>query len=212
VDLARPAPAVLQRRLQRIGRQADRPVLGLIGSIQHRYKGIATALEALGRIRGTLADFEFRVLGPGDPRPWQAMAARHQIAAQVRFCGVLPHGEAVLNWLDQIDVYLQPSLQESLGRALIEAMSRGCPALGSTTGGIPDLLQPECLHRPGDAGRLGELIIKATRDRAWQTTQARRNFEVAHDYARERLDEERNAFLRRFARHAATCESVLGAA
>jgi glycosyltransferase involved in cell wall biosynthesis len=208
VDLARPAPAVLERRLQGIGRRGEAPVLGLIGSIQHRYKGIATALEALARIRGRLTHFEFRVLGPGDPRPWQAMAARHQIGPQVRFCGVLPHGEPVMNWLDEVDLYLQPSYQESLGRALIEAMSRGCPALGSTTGGIPDLLQPECLHRPGDASRLSELILKAVADPAWRTAQARRNFEVAKDYARDRLDDRRDAFLRRFARQVAKQEGL----
>jgi glycosyltransferase involved in cell wall biosynthesis len=203
VDLVSPSVAVLSRRLERISRAEGRLVLGLIGSIQHKYKGVHTALEALGRIRDAYSDIEFRVLGPGDPRPWQEMAVRYRIGDRVRFCGVVPAGEPVMQWLDDIDIYLQPSFQESLGRALIEAMSRGCPAFGSTTGGIPDLLPSECLHRPGDARRLGELICAAARDPGWRAAQARRNFEVARHHGRDRLDGRRAAFLRRFAQSAA---------
>ena len=101
-------------------------------------------------------------------------------------------------WLDEIDLYLQPSFQESLGRALIEAMSRACPAIGSTIGGIPDLLAPECLHRPGDAIRLGELIMCAARDTEWQHDQARRNFGLAKSYGNDVLDGRREAFWRDF--------------
>ncbi len=212
VDLVSPSPAVLRRRLERIGRGDDRLIIGLIGSIQHKYKGIHTALEALGRIRGSCPDFEFRILGPGDPRPWQELAARHWIGDRVRFCGLLPAGEQVLAWLDDIDLYVQPSFQESLGRALIEAMSRGCPALGSTTGGIPNLLPAECLHRPGDARRLGELIRQAAQDAGWRAAMARRNFATAKEYGRDRLDERRAAFLGRFARSAAMPQPASDAA
>ena len=41
----------------------------------------------------------------------------------------------VYAWMDDLDVFLMPSLQETLGRALVEAMSRGCPALGSREDG-----------------------------------------------------------------------------
>ena len=204
--------ATLIRRLERIDRPKGRVVLGLIGSLQHRYKGVHTALEALARMGGALGDFEFRILGPGDPRPWQELAARHGLSERVRFCGILPNGEPVLQWLDEIDLYLQPSFQEGLGRALVEAMSRGCPALGSTAGGIPELLPTECLHRPGDARRLGQLIGHAARDPGWQAAQARRNFETAKDYGRDRLDGRRTAFLRRFARSAAMQQSASHAA
>lgn len=198
VDLPPPRVTVLHRRLERIRTHRGRLVLGLIGSIQHKYKGVHTALEALARVRDGLPDFELRVLGPGDPRPWQERAEGYGLDDQVRFCGVLPTGEPVLAWLDEIDLYLQPSFQESLGRALIEAMSRACPAIGSTTGGIPDLLAPGCLHQPGDATRLGELIMRAARDAAWQREQAQRNFELAQSYGNDVLDGRREAFWHDF--------------
>ena len=112
-----------------------------------------------------------------------------------------------MNWLDEVDLYLQPALSGKSRPSLIEAMSRVVQPRARYTGGIPDLLQPECLHRPGDAGRLSELILKAVADPAWRTAQARRNFEVAKDYARDRLDDRRDAFLRRFARQVAKQEA-----
>ncbi len=51
--------------------------------------------------------------------------------------------EDVFNWLETIDIYTQPSRQEGLPRALIEAMSRGLPAFGARTAGIPELLEKE---------------------------------------------------------------------
>jgi glycosyltransferase involved in cell wall biosynthesis len=142
-------------------------------------------------------------LGPGDPRLWQAKASRLGLASRIEFCGVVPSGVEVLSWLDTVDIYLQPSFQEGLPRALIEAMSRGCPAIGSTAGGIPELLSADCLHRPGDADGLGRLIVAGITDRAWQRAQATRNFAVAQDYAKDRLDAQRGAFWAAFARHAA---------
>jgi glycosyltransferase involved in cell wall biosynthesis len=153
-------------------------------------------------VRDQLPPFEFRVLGPGAARPWQREAARRGLDDRVRFCGILPSGPPVLAWLDEIDLYLQPSFQEGLPRALIEAMSRGCPALGSTAGGIPELLQASCLHHPGTAAELGRLILRAASAPDWQAVQAERNFTVAKRYTSDTLGPRRLAFWRGFADYA----------
>jgi glycosyltransferase involved in cell wall biosynthesis len=43
--------------------------------------------------------------------------------------------------MDRASIYVQPSLLEALGLALQEAMFRGCPCVGSTAGGIPELIE-----------------------------------------------------------------------
>jgi glycosyltransferase involved in cell wall biosynthesis len=201
VDVACPEPAVLEGRLLRILSSKRLLKIGLIGSIKHKYKGLGTAIEGLARVKDRLPEFEFRVLGQGNPRPWQRDAERHGLGDRLRFDGVLQSGQPVLDWLDRIDIYVQPSFQEGLPRALVEAMSRACPAIASTAGGIPELLPPDCLHPPGDAASFGKLILKAACDPAWQARQACRNFETAREYAREALDEQRTRFLRRVAAH-----------
>ncbi|MDD3519038.1 MAG: glycosyltransferase, partial [Chromatiales bacterium] len=117
VDLAPPRTDVLTARLARAC-ETDRKavVFGLIGTLKGRYKGIQTAIAALAQIRSWHPDCRLRILGSGDPEPWRRLAQGFGIADAVTFDGVLPSGEPVLDWLDEIDVYLQPSLQEGLPR------------------------------------------------------------------------------------------------
>lgn len=203
VELAPLDMRVLERRLQRMDDGSDRPlVLGLVGSLRTRMKGIQVALRALADRHGELPDFRFRILGGGDRSGWEAEAAKAGLADRVSFDGAFPDQQRVLDWLDEIDLYLQPSLQEGLPRALIEAMSRGCPALGSDLAGIPELLDPADLARPGDAGDLGELIVRRGGDRAWMAARARRNFEAAGAYEQWRIDARRQQFWTEFADYA----------
>jgi glycosyltransferase involved in cell wall biosynthesis len=199
VEIPTPNPAVLVRRLQRIAAQERSTVLGLIGSIGHRYKGVHTAIEALARLHAELPQLELRVLGGGDPSSLMALAQRLGVAPRVRFCGRLPGGQPVLDWLDEVDVYLQPSFQEGLPRALIEAMSRGCPAIGSTAGGIPELLEAGWQHRPGAAAALARLIHRLALDKDARAGAARRNFQCAKNYGASVLQSRRRAFWSAFA-------------
>lgn len=191
VAIPAPDPDVLAARLDRQG--AARSV-GMIGHLGNRYKGHEVLLRAAGRLGDGV---EVRVLGGGDPAPWQRLADR--LGVNTRFDGTLPAGEPVLGWLDDIDVYVQPSRQEGLPRALVEAMSRGCPALGSSAGGIAELLEPGCLHRPGRASALTRDLGRALRDASWRQWQATRNAAVAREYARPDLDARRRAFWAEFA-------------
>lgn len=203
VEVSAASDELRRQRLDRI-RQGNRPlVLGLIGSISTKIKGVHTALRALSTLAGQLGNFQFRILGPGDRRPWEKMAEDLGIGHHVRFDGVLPSGGAVLSWLDQVDLFLQPSFQEGLPRTIIEAMSRGCPIIASTTGGIPELLERDVLHAPGDWQKLAELIERMVADRARMEQQAIRNFTTAEDYTSEKLDLRRSEYLRNFAEYAA---------
>ena len=149
VILAEPEPHLAGRRRTALAEQ--RPlVFGTIGAMHTRLKGIAIAIEALAGMKDEIGPFTYRVLGEGDPSPYRRLADRLGIGGQVQFDGTLPSGPSVAAWLDGIDLYLQPSFQEGLPRALIQAMGRGCLAIGSTAGGIPELLPPERTHRPGD--------------------------------------------------------------
>ena len=173
-------------------------MIGTIAVLTVRFKGVQTALEALGSARGRLPPFELQIVGAGDPEPWRRLAARHGLEDCVTFRGVLAR-ERIADWLDRVDLYVQPSFQEGLPRGLIEAMSRGCPALGSTAGGIPELLDTDCLHEPGDTRALAEMIARSTAQSGWAEAQARRNFETAGGYAAPILDDVRSRFWGEFA-------------
>lgn len=201
VEIPETSDEVLTRRVERLeARTAATPLtIGLIGSLNGRTKGIDIAMKAIAKAKPYLPkEVRFRVLGDGDTVRWQALADKLGIGSSVSFEGVLPSGNAVFEWLDGIDLYVQPSYQEGLPRATIEAMSRGCPVLGSTAGGIPELIHESCLHRPGQVGQLAEQLKRAAIDGGWLRQQAERNFGRSRSYTKTRLDAKRQAFWRSF--------------
>ncbi len=191
--------AILRRRLQGLNKARPGPVVGFIGSLETRYKGLQIALRALAAVVGRFPDVRLRVLGDGDLGYWRRLASKYALETKVQFDPPRPAGEPVLQWLDQIDLYLQPSFTEGLPRTLLEAMSRACPALGSTAGGIPELLTAECCHRPGDWQTLAAQITFAAEDSQWSASQAKRNFSQVAPYRCDTLEPRRDRFWRKFA-------------
>jgi glycosyltransferase involved in cell wall biosynthesis len=137
-------------------------------------------------------------LGGGDPSRWRAMAQELGVADSVQFCGTLPSGAPVLEWMDSIDLYMIPSLQEGLPRALVEAMTRALPAVGATTGGIPELLGGEYTHSPKDDVHLSRLVCGLMRAPEEMARCSRTNFERSKAFAPSVLDARRDAFLEAF--------------
>jgi glycosyltransferase involved in cell wall biosynthesis len=200
VSVEAPRQDVLERRLARVqgGREGRPAVLGLVGSLDVKYKGHETALRAVSLLSGAGIDVRLRCIGGGDASPWRRRAAELGIADRVELMGTLPHGPAVLEWMDGLDLFLIPSLQEGLPRALVEAMSRAVPAVGARTGGIPELIGPEHLHPASDHRCLAERIGRLLRRPDEMKLCARRNWEVARGFSGDVLDARRSGFLARF--------------
>ncbi len=174
-------------------------IIGTIGSLNTRYKGLDTLMKALGSVARHMPRFEVHVVGPGDAEPWRKLAARHGFANLFVFRGVISDERALAEFLRAVDVYVQPSRTEGMPRALMEAMASGCAAVASNVGGIPELLPPECLHAPCDWRRLGQLLLKAAVNRDWRRHQGSANQEIAAQYAAPILDRRRTAFWCSFA-------------
>ena len=190
---------VLKARLAAIDAQSQKLTFGMIGNFNNRLKGLHVALEALSIVKDRFPHFELRLLGQASDTRWAGEITRFGLKDQVVFTGTLPGGAQVMDWLDEIDIYLQPSFHEGLPRGLIEAMSRGCPALASSAGGIPELLSAEFVHRKGDVEALAGQILKLTNDSDLRRRAAQDNFERAKDYTKDKLAPKRAAFWARFA-------------
>ncbi|MGR5453718.1 glycosyltransferase [Vibrio alfacsensis] len=134
--------------------------LGLIGSLESPHKGIDTAIKAVRLLKEQGYEFELNILGPGSTVKWDSEIIG--IEDRVNFVGILPPGDKVRKWLNSIDIYIQPSLQEGLPRAIIEAMSTGLPVVASCAGGIPELVSPNYIHNKKDYQKLTELLIKVS--------------------------------------------------
>jgi glycosyltransferase involved in cell wall biosynthesis len=195
-----PKEDILSRRLEKIrDKSSGTLTFGFLGSIENESKGLEYAFRALSHVKTTLPDFELRVLGPGDPDEWSQLAIQLGIRSQIVFDGVLPSGQPVYSWLDEIDIYLHPRLQDGLPRSLIEAMSRGCPALSSRAGGIPELLPHSVTHEPGNWKELASHLITFAANKDWKLENAHLNFEISKKYGHENLKRKRANFWGNFA-------------
>ena len=177
---------------------AEPIVVGTLGAVSIKYKGQQNVIKALARLKEQgLCDFEYQLVGAGDQSFLRSVSQKFDVAEQVNFLGKLPHRE-VFKWLDSIDVYIQPSKTEGLPRALIEAMSRGVPCLGSHAGGIPELLEADYLfsNASGNVAEIVQLLEGLTKRTLEK--QARRNFEESTKYDSAILNSKRRQFLGSF--------------
>lgn len=177
---------VLDRRIQKINSQHKIYKLGLIGSLDLGYKGHKTAIKAIKLLKDKYK-IELHFLGKGSPDYLKKEIRKNKVEKFVKFDGSLPSGNPVYKWMDDIDIFLIPSLQEGLPRALVEAMSRGCPAVGTNTGGIPELLEKDFIVRKKDYKAFAMMIENLIKNKHLMISQAERNFRKAAEYQKDTL-------------------------
>ncbi|MBC1565980.1 glycosyltransferase family 4 protein [Listeria booriae] len=199
VELSKLEIETIERRRERNAKPAEKLIIGMNGSLSSPYKGFETAFQALASIKSELPPFEFRILGRGSKEDWLGEIEQLGLTEHVVFSGTLPH-QGVYEWLDDIDIFLMPSKTEGQGRALIEALSRGCSCLGSNVGGIPELIAKEQLHEPSDADGLANKLVKLATNQKQRQRYARLAFERAVTFQSERLQEIRQQFFQDFKR------------
>jgi len=168
-----------------------------VGTLAQMYKAPDVLLEAVAKcVRGGL-DLELVLVGDGRFRAGlERRAARLGLGQRVLFRGQLTTGRGVRDELDQADLFVLPSRQEGLPRAMVEAMARALPCIGSTVGGIPELLAPEDLVPPGNARALAAKIREVVTDPNRMQRMSERNLDRAKDFRESLLCQRRLAFYR----------------
>lgn len=190
--------AVLKQHIEFLNRETKTLKFGMIGNLDVHYKGYDLALRALVIAKDKIPNFELHFVGAGEGRAVKQLAKELNLENHLVFNGKLSSGEAVFQYLDSLDVYLHPSRTEGLPRALIEAMGRACPSLGSCAGGIPELLEENILHEIGDYKTLASQIIQLVNNKDLMIGQAKANFQKAKEYTIPILYERRDRFWRSF--------------
>lgn len=173
----------------------------MVCTLQFPYKGVDLAVSALSLLRARGLDLRLRIVGEGALRPAleaqaQALGLELGPAGQVEFVGAVPGGAGVREQLDRADVFLMPSWQEGLPRAMVEAMGRGLPALGSEIGGIPELIGPGERFPAGDPAAVAAALEGLLGDPERYEALGERNLGVARTYSNEALGEVRREFYR----------------
>lgn len=198
VDLPDGALVAEPRPIEAFPANGERPArLVFVGNLAQLYKAPDVLVEAVGVCAQQGLDVEMTMVGDGQYRPeLERQAASLGLNGHVRFVGQVPAGEPVRAYLDRADVFCLPSHQEGLPRAMIEAMARGLPCIGSTVGGFPELLSEDEMVPPGDAVALAFRIRQMVSDPARMARLSAHNLDKAREYTNSVLDGRRVAFYR----------------
>lgn len=170
-------------------------VLGTVAPVNLKYKGQRYVIKGISKLKKQGYKIKYRLVGSGDNGYLKKMGKKYGVLTEMEFLGSLPHDE-VFSFMRAIDIYIQPSLAESHGRVLIEAMSVGCPVIGSSTGGIPELVPPECVFKRKNVRELTRILKRVIDEKCYGLSQ--KSLERAKDFEREKLDRKRTEFYRAF--------------
>jgi len=166
-----------------------------VGTLEALYKAPDVLVTAFARCVAEGLDGELVMIGDGRERPRiEQLAQRLSLGNRVKFLGQLPGGDAICRQLDASDLFVLPSRQEGMPKAVIEAMARGLPCIGSRVGGIPELLPEEALVPRDDVVALASKILQFARDPKLRAAMARMNLAAARRYHERILQPRRVPF------------------
>jgi glycosyltransferase involved in cell wall biosynthesis len=133
----------------------------------HASKGHDVLLRAVKQLSNAGAAVTLRLAGAGPERGnLEKLANELGIADRVTFLGSLPE-DRIIEELRSADAFVLASHAEPLGVVYMEAMSLGVATIGTSAGGVSEIISDEVdglLVPPGDPQRLAEAIQRLMDD------------------------------------------------
>jgi len=180
-----PVNAVEKKRA--LGLDPNGLVVGFIGWLLP-VKGPMHLLKAMEDVWQDYDDTILVFIGKGDlDVDLMAEALKTGANGRVNFLGWR-------NDIDEImpifDIFVLPSLNEGMGRVLVEAMAAGKPIVASNVGGIPDLVQHDInglLVPPGDEKALAAGIKQLINDPEKAKMMGQRGIEICNQFSVESM-------------------------
>lgn len=146
-----------------------------VGRMEKR-KGTLDLLHAIPKVLDEVPNARFIFIGSDRPHcPHGLTHAEYvrrtypdSIGRRIELLGRLPDQD-VVRWMQSCDLFVAPSLYESFGLVFLEAMRWGTPAVGTTAGGIPEIIDDGStgiLIQPGNSAALAKALTTLLRDGA----------------------------------------------
>jgi len=152
---------------KKLGIPEEGLVVGTVG--RHvKVKGHQVLLAAFRKMLEKRPNVLLCLLGDGPLKgDLERTAQEWEIMDRVRF---IPWETDPRPVMSLYDIFVFPSLNEGMGRALVEAMAMAKPVIATRTGGIPDLVQEGVngiLVPPGDESSLADAMLTLA-ERPWR--------------------------------------------
>lgn len=144
-------------------------VVGSVGWLTD-IKGHQYLIEAVAQLKEDFPALHLVIIGSGDRH--DALLQQAESVGLRAAVHLLGHRDDIEFCLAGMDLFVLPSLNEGMGRALIEAMAAGLPVIASRVGGVPAVISHErtgLLVPPGNAGALAEALRRLLERPGWAT-------------------------------------------
>jgi phosphatidyl-myo-inositol dimannoside synthase len=128
--------------LARYGLHPEQPIILTVTRLagEDRYKGYDQILQALPKIRESIPQVHYLLVGKGDDRPRiEQMIVDLDLQGCVTLTGFIPDQE-LCDHYNLCDVFAMPSKGEGFGIVYLEALACGKPTLGGNQDGAIDAL------------------------------------------------------------------------
>jgi glycosyltransferase involved in cell wall biosynthesis len=176
--------------------RGDSPYI-LCVSAFYPYKNLHRLIEAFGVLKSEGLPHELVIVGAETPGVTLSDVRRHAeavgVADSVRLAGRVPQAE-----LEELytgaDVFVMPSLYETFGLPVLEAMALGCPVVAARASSLPEVVgDAAVLVDPLSPESIAEGVAAVVTDTQWRTELIRRGRERVTAFswtkaARETLD------------------------
>ncbi len=117
------------------------PRLLFVGRLLY-WKGVHIAIRAFEQLREHMPDAKLTIVGSGpEESRMRAQALAFDVAHDVEFIPWLPR-DKIFDLYESHDLLVFPSLHDSGGTVVLEAMSRGLPVICLDLGGPPNIVMP----------------------------------------------------------------------
>jgi len=151
-------------------RPADEPIIGFVKSLEAHY-GPHTLLEAFVNVRQAVPQAKLMMIGVGSKaEELRQLACRLNVDDGIDWLGSVEY-RRIPQLFARMAVSAMPSTREAFGMAAIESQAMGVPVVGSTAGGIPEVIddgETGLLVPPEDPEALADALVRLLADREFR--------------------------------------------
>ncbi len=129
------------------------------------HKGIKDLIIAFDKIRKKIPNIDLLIVGSGpQKKELEEKARKLKILKNIKFLGTR---DDIPEILKIVDLFVLPSYSEPFGLVILEAMASRKPVVGTSVGGIKDIIkdgETGFIVPPGNSQKLADAIIKTIKD------------------------------------------------
>jgi len=187
IDRYTKAEVKIEDKKRSVGLNPKGLVVGTVGWLLP-IKGPMHLLNAMADVWQSHPEIRLVFVGKGElEEELRAEAFRMEVSERVILLGWRADIPEIMQILD---IFVLPSLNEGMGRVLVEAMAAGKPIVASSVGGILDLVkhgQNGLLVEPGDVSALSLAIRRLLVDKKLRDEMGKQGRIMAQNYSVEKM-------------------------